>query len=171
PQRVSLMSSELASSRLLLLVKSADEVLQAECTDDVQVIIQYFKQDAVFSAYAVEDHAPFVSCTLLMRIPRRAGGVTTDGTHLLKFPIRFIQTMLALHDQRVRQCQVAMEKDLLIGGKFEHEINDLLGHIDVEHSKYEMLEISQGVPANVAIIERIRRCHKLFLFYCSSNSS
>src|SRR5262245_15060313 len=55
---------------------------------------------------------------------------------------------------------MAMQKDLLIGGKFEHEINDLLWDIDVEHRKHEMLEISQGVPANVAIIECIRRCHR-----------
>jgi len=46
-----------------------------------------------------------------------------------------------LDDQRVRQCQVAMQKELLVGLVFDKKIDDLLGDIDVEHGKHEMLEI------------------------------
>jgi hypothetical protein len=51
-----------------------------------------------------------------------------------------------------------VQQDLLVGFVFDQKIDDLLRDIDVEHGKYEMLEISQFVPTNIAIIESIRSC-------------
>src|SRR5712691_8576215 len=92
-----------------------------------------------------------------MRVTWRAGDITADGAHLLKCTIGLIETMLALDDQRVRERQVSVKKDLLVGREFENQIDELPLRIDVEHGKHEMLEIPKSVPPNIAIIEGVRR--------------
>src|SRR5262245_54484678 len=98
-----------------------------------------------------------------MRLARGARGVTAYGAYLLECPIGLIEPMLALDDQRVGKRQVAMQKDPLVGREFEQKIDELPGHIDIEHGQQEMLierrevraELAQSVPASMAIIEGV----------------
>src|SRR5215471_18177023 len=85
----------------------------------------------------------------------RADGVTAHGTNLFECPIGFIEPMLALDDQRVIVRQVSMQHDLLVGGKFEQHIDDVILFINVEDKVDQMLEIAQGVPKNIVIIKGV----------------
>src|SRR2546427_9228337 len=131
----------LAGSGVLLFFECIDEVLQDERTDDVQVIVQHFKERILLSANAVKDDGSVLSSPLAMRLAGRARGVTADGPDLLKRPIGLIEPMLALDDERVGQRQVSVQKDLLVGFEFENEIDELLFLIDVEHGEHEMFEL------------------------------
>jgi hypothetical protein len=70
---------------------------------------------------------------------------------------------------RLLYCQAPLTAaDMLIGGEPENKIDDLAGLIDVEHRKHKMLEITEFVPLDIAIIEAMRRgpgshccCHEL----------
>ena len=74
-----------------------------------------------------------------MRFAGRTGGVTAGAANFFEGAIGLVDEMVALHHQRVGKREVAMQKDLLVGRKFEHQIHDLLWFVNVQHRKDEMM--------------------------------
>src|SRR6266540_2636701 len=112
----------------------------------------------MLSANAVKNDGSFRPPSLAIWLTGRAGGITADGAYLFECSSGFIETMLALDDQRVCERQMSVQKDLLVGFEFQNQIDELPFLVDVEHGKHKMLELSQFIPANIAIIEGVRRC-------------
>jgi hypothetical protein len=146
-----LTTSGLARSLPTLFFERVDEILPAHRASDVQGIVEHLEQDLVASANAVKDEANLVSRTLSMRLSRSAGGVRADRADLLERTIGLIQTVLALDNQSVCERQVSMEENSLVWVEFENKIDDLLLLIDIEHGEYEMLEVSEFLPPDIAI--------------------
>jgi hypothetical protein len=142
-----------AGSSALVFLQRAYEIVHSQNTDDVQVIVEYFKQGAILPANTIKDDTSLVSRSFSMWLSWRSGGVTANRAYLLESTIGLVQTMFSLDHQRVRKRQVAMQKNLLVGWEFEYKIDDLLRYIDIKHRKDEMLEFAQLVPADIAIIE------------------
>jgi hypothetical protein len=63
--------------------------------------------------------------------------------------------MLTLDNESISQSEVPVWKNLLIGRELENEVDDFPGHIDVVHRKDEMLEITQLMPSNIAIVKDV----------------
>jgi hypothetical protein len=144
-----------------VLFERVDEILPAQRTDDVQGIVEHFEQNVVASANAVKDDANLVSGTLSMGLSGSAGGVRANRADLLERAIGLIQTMLALDNESVRERQVPMKENPLVGIEFENKIDDLLLRIDIEHGEYKVLEVAKFLPSDIAIIKNASRssCH------------
>jgi hypothetical protein len=131
------------------------KIPDGQLADDFSVIVQYVEQVIVFRPEAVKDDCSLVAATLTMRFAGRTGGVTADTANFFEGAIGLVDEMVALHHQRVGKREVAMQKDLLVGRKFEHQIHDLLWFVNVQHRKDEMIEIAEFVPVDIAIVDRI----------------
>jgi hypothetical protein len=144
-----------------VLFERVDEILPAQCANDVQGIVEHFEQKIVASANAVKDDANLVSGTLSMRLSGSAGGVGADRADLLERAIGLIQTMLALDNEGVRERQVPMKENPLVGIEFENKIDDLALLIDIEHGEYKVFEVTKFLPSDIAIIKSASRgsCH------------
>jgi hypothetical protein len=165
-----LTTSDLARSLPTLFFERVDEILPAQRANDLQGIVEHFEQNVVASANAVKDHANLVSRTLSMWISGSAGRVGADRADLLERTIGFIQTVLALDYQGIRECKVPMEENPLLRVELENKVDDLILLIDIEHGEYEMLEVPKFLPPDIAIIQCERRsltgkrsCHALVL--------
>ena len=107
----------------------------------------------MLAANTVKDDATFISATFAMRFAGRAGSITADGANFFERAARFVETMLALDDQRVGESKMAVQNDHLVGLEFDNKIDDPLLPIDVEHGKDKMIEVAQFMPSEIAIIE------------------
>src|SRR5580704_17481862 len=141
-----------------LLFEGAQKVVHGQCADNVQSIIEQFEQHAVYSAHTAEHHAAAISGAFPMRLAWWSGSIAPGGAHFLEYAVRLVETMLAMNYQRVSERQLSMQENLLVCGEFENEVHDFARHIDVEHGKYEMLEVAEFIPAHVSIIEGESGC-------------
>ena len=77
-----------------------------------------------------------------MRVARRAGSIAAHGTNFHERTVGLIQPVFALNNKGVGEGQMPVEEYLLVGREFEHEVDDELFAINVEHGKHKMLEIA-----------------------------
>jgi hypothetical protein len=132
----------LAVLGLLLCVEGSFEVLRAQCSKDLEIIVQDIEQGVRLASHAVVQHTAVSAAAFAMRVSRWTGGIPADWTHLSYFAISFIDNMFTVDDEGVGKSEVAVQKDLFVGFKFDNEISDVLCLIDREYEDHEVFEVT-----------------------------
>src|SRR5262249_54765925 len=78
-----------------------------------------------------------------------------NRANLSHLAIDLIDDVLAIDDERIGESKVAVREDLLVRFELDDEIGDVPSLVDREDEDFEVFEVTQRPPANVAVVKTV----------------
>jgi hypothetical protein len=137
--------------------------LQRYFGNDLAVVIKDFvEQFPGLRAHAEQDDDVLAAAAFAVRrFAGRRDSVAAGRADFAQAAVFFVDAVFALDDEGVVERLVAVQDDLLAGGKLEDDVGDALLQVDLQDGKDEVREIAEGLPGDVAVVEAVGGHHCL----------
>lgn len=154
----------LCSECLAVGLENFVERLQRHFGNNLAVVVEDFvEQFTRLRAHAEQDNDVLEAAAAfaVRRFAGRGDGVAAGWADFAQAAVFFVDAVFALDDEGVVERLVAVQDDLLAGGKLENDVGDALLHVDLQDGKDEVREFAEGLPGDVAVVEAVGVHHCL----------